>query len=171
MHRAGWRVAADLNVPTTSRRSAGPAPTSLLPPYSPELNAIERVWLYLRERFLSHRVWRSYADILDACCQAWNASSTRPAASARFARSTGPCRSELNVGGIVLAGSRASPGRGRRRHATRGHARGWVSSHPAPRSQWRPNKESDQRVRFPLLRPRSGPNHHNARSSACRAAG
>ena len=73
MHRAGWHVAADLNVPTTSRRSAGPAPTSLLPPYSPELNAIERVWLYLPERFLSHRVWRTYADILDACCQAWNA--------------------------------------------------------------------------------------------------
>ena len=43
-----------------------------LPAYSPELNAIERVWLYLRERFLSHRLWASYDDILDACCAAWN---------------------------------------------------------------------------------------------------
>lgn len=37
------------------------------------LNAIERVWLYLRERFPSHRLWPSYDDILDACYQAWNA--------------------------------------------------------------------------------------------------
>ena len=30
-----------------------------LPPYAPELNPVERVWLYLRERFLSMRVaWR-----------------------------------------------------------------------------------------------------------------
>ena len=41
--------------------------------YSPELNAIERVWLDLRERFLSHRLWPTYDDILDACCAAWNA--------------------------------------------------------------------------------------------------
>ena len=27
-----------------------------LPPYSPELNPVERVRLYLRERFLSHRL-------------------------------------------------------------------------------------------------------------------
>jgi hypothetical protein len=31
------------------------------------------VWLYPRERFLSHRLWPSYEDILDACCAAWNA--------------------------------------------------------------------------------------------------
>ena len=29
---------------------------ALLPPYSPELNPVERVWLYRRERFLSLRV-------------------------------------------------------------------------------------------------------------------
>ena len=52
------------------------APAGTLPrnsPYSPELNAIERVWLYLRERFLSHRLWLSDDDILGACCAAWNA--------------------------------------------------------------------------------------------------
>ena len=42
-----------------------------LPPYSPELNGIERVWLYLRERFLSHRLWPTYDAILAACCAAW----------------------------------------------------------------------------------------------------
>ena len=33
-----------------------PSTLALLPPYSPELNPVERVWLYLRERFLSLRV-------------------------------------------------------------------------------------------------------------------
>jgi hypothetical protein len=66
MDRAGWHIAKDLAIP------ANLTPL-FLPPYSPELNAIERVWLYLRERFLSHRLWPSYGDILDACCQAWNA--------------------------------------------------------------------------------------------------
>jgi hypothetical protein len=66
MDRAGWHIAKALTVP-------GNLTPLFLPPYSPELNAIERVWLYLRERFLSHRLWPSYDDILDACCAAWNA--------------------------------------------------------------------------------------------------
>ena len=65
MDRAGWHIAKDLTVP------ANLTPV-FLPAYSPELDAIERVWLYLRERFLSHRLWASYDDILDACCAAWN---------------------------------------------------------------------------------------------------
>ena len=65
MDRAGWHIAKALTVP------ANLTPL-FLPPYSPELNAIERVWLYLRERFLSHRLWPSYDAILDACCAAWN---------------------------------------------------------------------------------------------------
>lgn len=66
MDRAGWHIAAELNIPDNLT-------PIFLPPYSPELNAIERAWLFLRERFLSHRVWRTYDDILEACCQAWNA--------------------------------------------------------------------------------------------------
>ena len=66
MDRAGWHIAKDLAIPANL--------TALfLPPYSPELNAIERVWLYLRERFLSHRLWPGHDAILDACCAAWNA--------------------------------------------------------------------------------------------------
>ena len=49
-----------------------------LPPYSPELNAIERVWLYLRERFLALCLWPSYEEILDACCVAWNRFRAEP---------------------------------------------------------------------------------------------
>ena len=65
MDRAGWHIARKLDWPDTI--------TPLhLPPYSPELNPIERVWLYLRERFLSHRLFETYDAIIDACCDAWN---------------------------------------------------------------------------------------------------
>ncbi len=43
-----------------------------LPAYSPELNPVERVWLYLKERFLSHRLLDDYDAIVDAACKAWN---------------------------------------------------------------------------------------------------
>lgn len=62
LDRAGWHLAHGLNVPDSIT----------LPSYSPELNPVERVWLYLRERFLSHRVLRSYTALLDAACRAWN---------------------------------------------------------------------------------------------------
>jgi len=40
--------------------------------YSPELNAIERVWQYLRDRYLSGRLFPGARAIVDACCEAWN---------------------------------------------------------------------------------------------------
>jgi len=49
-----------------------------LPPYSPELNPVERIWLYLRERYLSLRVLDDTEAIIDACCQAWNALADEP---------------------------------------------------------------------------------------------
>jgi hypothetical protein len=49
LDRAGWHVSADLVVPANLTLAH-------LPPYSPELNPVETVWLYLRERWLSHRV-------------------------------------------------------------------------------------------------------------------
>ena len=66
LDRAGWHVARGLTVPANVTLVP-------LPPYSPELNPVERVWLYLRERFLSHRVLADYAAVLDAACDAWNA--------------------------------------------------------------------------------------------------
>ena len=49
-----------------------------LPPYAPELNPIERVWLYLRERHLSHRLFADHDAVVDACCRAWNALIAEP---------------------------------------------------------------------------------------------
>jgi transposase len=65
LDRAGWHGAKALAVP-------GNVTLVPLPPYSPELNPVERVWLYLRERFLSLRVFADPAAIVDACCRAWN---------------------------------------------------------------------------------------------------
>jgi transposase len=45
LDRAGWHGAAGLVVPESITLVA-------LPPYAPELNPVERVWLYLKERFL-----------------------------------------------------------------------------------------------------------------------
>jgi hypothetical protein len=49
-----------------------------LPPYAPELNPAENIWAYLRGNALSHQLWETYDDILDACCNAWNALMQAP---------------------------------------------------------------------------------------------
>lgn len=66
LDRAGWHGSRSLVVP--------PSITLVpLPPYAPELNPVERVWLFLRERYLSHRLLEGYDGIVSACCEAWNA--------------------------------------------------------------------------------------------------
>ena len=72
LDRAGWHVSGDLAVPTNITLVH-------LPSHSPELNPVERVWLYLRERWLSHRVLAGgYAAVLNAACAAWNALRAEP---------------------------------------------------------------------------------------------
>ena len=39
---------------------------------SPELNPTENIWQFIRDNWLSNRIFRSYEDILDHCCHAWN---------------------------------------------------------------------------------------------------
>ena len=63
---AGWHVSEDLEVPANLTLVP-------LPPYSPELNAIERLWQYLRDRYLSGCLFRDVQDVIDACCRVWNA--------------------------------------------------------------------------------------------------
>ena len=45
--------------------------SATLPPRSPELNPVERLWLFLKQRYLSHRLLEDYAAILEAACSAW----------------------------------------------------------------------------------------------------
>lgn len=66
LDRAGWHVARALKVPRNV--------TLLhLPPYSPELNGAERIWLYLRGHHLSNRVYADYDDLFEQTTAAWNA--------------------------------------------------------------------------------------------------
>ena len=43
-----------------------------LPPYSPELNPVERLWAYLRSHYLSNRAYKHYDDLLTASGKAWS---------------------------------------------------------------------------------------------------
>ena len=65
LDQAGWHMSSRLAVPDNITLLP-------LPACSPELNPVERIWLYLRERFLSHRLHRDYPAVLDAACAAWN---------------------------------------------------------------------------------------------------
>ena len=67
LDQAGWHGKAALHVPDNVTLLP-------LPPYSPELNPVERVWPYLRERSLSFRLDHDEQAIVDALCTAWNAS-------------------------------------------------------------------------------------------------
>ncbi len=44
-----------------------------LPPYAPESNPVERVWVLLRGRCLSHRLLDGYVATITARCEAWSA--------------------------------------------------------------------------------------------------
>jgi transposase len=65
LDQAGWHTANRLKVPDN---------ISLLPlpPRSPELNPTENVWQFMRQNWLSNRIFKGYDDILDHCCHAWN---------------------------------------------------------------------------------------------------
>ena len=65
MDRAGWHTTPKLKVPKNLT-------IILLPSRAPELNPVENVWQYLRQTWLSNRVFPDYGAILDAGCQAWN---------------------------------------------------------------------------------------------------
>lgn len=65
LDQARWHLSADLAVPDNI--------TILpLPAKCPELNPVENIWQFIRENWLSNRVFTSYEDILDHCCHAWN---------------------------------------------------------------------------------------------------
>jgi hypothetical protein len=43
-----------------------------LPPRAPELNSQENIWQFMRQNWLSNRIFKSFDDIVDHCCYAWN---------------------------------------------------------------------------------------------------
>ena len=51
---------------------------SWLPPRAPELNGQENIWQFMRQNWLSNRVFKSFDDIVDHCCYAWNTLIDQP---------------------------------------------------------------------------------------------
>ena len=65
LDQAGWHTTGKLTAP-------GNIVLVHLPPKSPELNPTENIWQFLRQAYLSNRVFETYDDICTACCDAWN---------------------------------------------------------------------------------------------------
>jgi hypothetical protein len=49
-----------------------------LPPRAPELNGQENIWQFMRQNWLSNRIFKSFDDIVDHCCYAWNTLIDQP---------------------------------------------------------------------------------------------
>jgi transposase len=71
LDQAGWHGAKDLVIPDNITLLP-------LPPRSPELNPTENIWQFIRDNWLSNRVFTSYGDILDHCCHAWKQLTDQP---------------------------------------------------------------------------------------------
>ena len=71
LDQAGWHLSAKLLVP--SNITLVP-----LPAKRPALNAIENVWQYIRDNWLSNRVFHSGKNTVDHCCDARNKLIDRP---------------------------------------------------------------------------------------------
>ena len=65
LDRAGWHTSGTLDIPPN---------ITLLPlaPRSPELNPVENIWQFIRDNWLSNRIFKSYDEIVALCCDAWN---------------------------------------------------------------------------------------------------
>ncbi len=75
LDKAGWHLSGALVVPDNITLLP-------LPPRSPELNPVENIWQFMRDNWLSNRVFTGYDDIVAVftgyddivahCCAAWN---------------------------------------------------------------------------------------------------
>jgi len=63
--RAGWHTTGKLRVPSNIT-------LLLLPPRAPELNPVENIWQFMRDNWLSNRIFKSDDEIVALCCEAWN---------------------------------------------------------------------------------------------------
>jgi transposase len=71
LDNAGWHVSKGLRVPDNVTLVP-------LPPYAPELNAREPVWLYLKSHYLSNRAYADHDALYAAGRDAWNRFTADP---------------------------------------------------------------------------------------------
>ena len=62
---AGWHGSKELMVPANITLIP-------LPPYSPELNVMELVWLYIKSHYLSNRTYADHEALFAAGSEGWN---------------------------------------------------------------------------------------------------
>lgn len=68
---AGWHVSKKLCVPENIN-------LLVLPPYSPELNPIERLWLYIKSHYTSNRAYADYDELVKVVGDAYRAMLPTP---------------------------------------------------------------------------------------------
>ena len=71
LDQAGWHMTDKLPVPQNITLVP-------LPPKCPELNVMENVWQFMRDNWLSNRIFPSHEAIVDLCCDAWNKLINQP---------------------------------------------------------------------------------------------
>ena len=62
LDQAGWHRGRKLVVPSN-------VTLWYLPPYSPQLNAIEKLWGFARSHYMSNRAYRDYDHLFETACQ------------------------------------------------------------------------------------------------------
>ncbi|GAG25372.1 unnamed protein product [marine sediment metagenome] len=92
--QAGWHTSPKLKVPHNITLLP-------LPPRSPELNPVENIWQFMRDNWLSNRVFKSYDDIVAIAARPGTSSSTNRGASCLSACVTGPMSADQC--GLVLS--------------------------------------------------------------------
>jgi transposase len=65
MDGAGWHKSKDLKVPKN-------IVIFYFPPYSPELNPVERLWFYIKSNILSNRIYEKLEDLEMKLCEFMN---------------------------------------------------------------------------------------------------
>jgi hypothetical protein len=71
LDQAGWHLSGRLRVPSNITLIS-------LPAKRPELSAQENIWQFMRDNWLSNRIFKSYDDIVDHCCEARNTLIDQP---------------------------------------------------------------------------------------------
>jgi hypothetical protein len=71
LDQAGWHLSGEVSVPANITLLP-------LPPKCPELNVMENIWQFMRDNWLSNRVFCNHNDIVDHCCHAWNRLMSQP---------------------------------------------------------------------------------------------
>ena len=71
LDQAGWHLSGDVVVPTNITLLP-------LPSKCPELNVMENVWQFMRDNWLSNRIFQNHEDIVSHCCQHWNQLTEQP---------------------------------------------------------------------------------------------